>query len=727
MSLRLKRRSFIKVATAGTMSLILGCDEKGNVSSVGDGLAHEDSLDSELDSGPNEGAELIEEAGHQLVTWVRINPDNTATIAMHKAEMGQGVHTALPLIVAEEMELSVEQIRVEIVPESQPFSLGGLPMTYGSTSVANSYMPFRKVGAAAKSLLLTAAATRWGRDASELEVSKGIITSPDGLELSYAELAPEASLLEPPEEPELKDPESFNLIGQDQERFIDRAILNGSAVYGIDATPEGGLYAAIRHAPTPGGIPSGVESLSSDDPAVKAIIALPHAIAVVAECYWTANITAQSLPVTFETPEQERLISSEGMQSDLSLGLDDEGTLVESIGDIDLGLSEGVKSTSAEYHVPHIAHFTMEPVNATAHISDTHCELWVPTQAPGLLRNKAMELTGLTAEQITLHATLLGGGFGRKADSDFAEAAIRIAMEIEEPVTLIWSREEDIRRDRFRPAFSGRFTASVDAAGELVAWDAANCGDSVLGFGAGDPLSAQGLTSLPYAIPHQRNRHVFLPSPIESGFWRSIGHSQNTFFVESFLDEIALLAERDPVEFRQSLLSDHPRVLNVLTRAAELGNWGTVSVEGAHQGVALCDDYGSMMALVCEASVDPDTLAIKVHTLSAVVDCGVAIQPDGVKAQIEGGLLFGLSAALHEEITFVEGEVEQSNLHNYPILTPQECPDIHVEVVASAEAPGGVGEVAVGAMAPALCNAVFAATGIRCRSLPLKRSLKETS
>ncbi|MGB0590212.1 MAG: molybdopterin cofactor-binding domain-containing protein [Myxococcota bacterium] len=723
MTVQLRRRSFLKATTASAVSLMIGCSEDGQVGSVDDAMGA-DAATSDITqiADVDGGVELS-----RLVTWIRVDSDNFVHIAMHKAEMGQGVMTALPLIVAEELDVDVAQVRVEMVGEGDPYSLGGLPMTYGSTSVANAFTPFRKVGAAARAVLMTAAAARWGVSVDAITTQAGQCLGPDNAVLDYSDLVSDAAALEPPEDPPLKDPSDFTLIGTDQRRFQDEAIVSGTAVYGIDATPLGGLYAAIRHAPTQAGVPTGVEALTSDDPGVVKIVALPHAVAVVADSFWTANTVVQSLDITFDTPERERQVTTARMRQDLETGLSEEGVVVEAIGDIALGFEASEATLSGTYHVPHIAHFTMEPVNATAEVTADHCTVWVPSQAPALVRTELVGITGLSLDQITVHPTLIGGGFGRKANTDYAEAAVRVAMAVDGPVTLIWSREEDIRRDRFRPSFSGRFTGGLNADGDLVAWQAANCGDSVLGFGQGDPLSAQGLSSLPYTIPNQENRHVFLPSPIQSGFWRSIGHSQNTFFVESFLDEMAHLAERDPVEFRQALLKEHPRVAQVLSRVAELGQWGAPITPGASQGVALCDDYGSMVAVVCEASVDPETLAVSVHRYTAVVDCGVVIQPDGVKAQIEGGLLFGLSAALHEAITFDEGETQQSNLHDYPILTPAETPEIVVEIVESTEAPGGVGEVSVGAAAPALCNAIFAATGRRCRWLPIRESLPQAS
>ena len=728
MTLQLQRRSFLKATTAGAVGLIIGCNEDGAVESLNDASVG-DSSASDAAAGADASDDIGDPVGvieaPRLVTWVRVDSENIVHIAMHKAEMGQGVMTSLPLIVAEEMDLDIDQVQVEMVGEGPPYSLGGLPMTYGSTSVAKAFEPFRKVGAAAKAVLVTAAAQRWGVSVESVTTQSGQCLGPDGAALDYSELVVDAAALEPPEDPPLKDPADFTLIGHDQIRFQDAGIVNGTAVYGIDATPPGGLYAAIRHAPTQAGVPIGVESLSSDDPGVVKIVSLPHAVAVVADSFWTANRVVQSLDVTFETPERERQVSTSRMRQDLESGLDEEGLVVEAIGDITVGLEGATTTLSATYHVPHIAHFTMEPVNATAQVTQDRCTVWLPSQAPALVRTELIGITGLDIEQITVHPTLIGGGFGRKVNTDYAEAAVRIAMTVDGPVTLIWSREEDIRRDRFRPSFTGRFTGGLDAEGNLVAWQAANCGDSVLGFGQGDPLSAQGLSSLPYAIANQENRHVFLPSPIQAGFWRSIGHSQNTFFVESFLDEMIHLAERDPVEVRLSLLDGHPRVKHVLERVAELGQWGDPITPGASQGVALCDDYGSMVAVICEASVDPETLTVSVHRYTAVVDCGVVVQPDGVKAQIEGGLLFGLSAALHESITFDQGATQQSNLHNYPILTPAETPEIVVEIVASTEEPGGVGEVSVGAAAPALCNAIFTATGRRCRWLPIRESLPE--
>ncbi len=719
----INRRTFLKLTGAGTLSLVIGCDDSGNVTKVTDAAAA--GADAGATGGADAGAATAAPVTTtKLSTWVRVASDNTVYIAMHKAEMGQGVHTTLPLIVAEEMDLDADQIKVDLVAESAPYSLGtGLPMTYGSTSVALAYTPLRKVGASARAVLRQAAANVWKISIDDVTTQSGKCLAPDGRSLKYGELVAEARKLKLPTNPTLKKPSEHKLLGKDQVRFIDAEIVAGTAVYGIDSARPDGLYAAIRHAPTPKGVPTNVDSLSSDDPSVKAIVALPNAVAVVAESFWTATKVVNKLPVQFKTSKTDESFSTATMRKALQEGLTDDGYEVKATGDVKKVLAASSKKIVADYYVPPIAHFPLEPVNATAHVTDNSCELWLPTQAPSMVVSTAAKLTGLGAKQITLHPTLIGGGFGRKSNQDYTEAAIRVAQAVKAPVTLIWSREQDVKRDKFRPSFSGRLTGAVDDDGKIAAWDLANCGDSVLGFGQGDPMSVQGLNGLPYSIANQRVRHMYRKAPVTSGFWRSIGHSQNTFFVESFVDELAHLAGKDPLDFRLQMLDDHPRIKAVLQRAAKLGNWGKPTVAGAGQGLAVCDGYGSMMAVVCEASVDTKTGTVKVHSYSAAVDCGVVMQPGGVRAQIEGGLIFGLSAALHEEITFEKGQTVESNFSDYEVLQPSEAPKITVDIIASDKAPGGVGELSVGPAGPALANAIFAAAAVRCRELPLRKSL----
>ncbi len=705
-------RRFIQITTVATTGLLLACTDDGTVRSMGPGDA--EPMD------PDVGVQQ----SRTLRNWIRITEDEQVFIAMHKAEMGQGIHTTIPLIIAEELDVSLDQIRVEIVAEIDDYNLGtGLPLTYGSTSIRNAFTKLRKLGASAKSVLVQAAAARWAVDASTISTNEGTCTASDGRTLSYGELVKEASLLEPPEEPVLKDIDEFRLIGRDHKRFVDADIVEGRAGYGIDAEPEGCLYAAIRHAPTQNGVPQNVNALTSDLQGVEKIVGLPNAVAVIADSFWTAKRAVEALPVEFSEPEADVAVSSDSLRTGLMTGLDEEGNRVVDDGDLDAARAAATKTLTSEYFVPHIAHFPLEPVNATVHVTDEVTTVWLPTQAPIYVRNNVADALGVEPQSVVVHPTLLGGSFGRKADTDYPVSAALIAREVEVPVKLIWSREEDTKRDQFRPCFSGRFTGYLDAESRLVGLESKNCGDSVLGFGAGDPVSVEGLNPLPYTITNQRVEHVFQPSPIPNGFWRSIGHSQNTFFVESFLDEMAHLGERDPYELRRELLAENPRVLAVLDRAAELGAWGTPFTEGASQGIALCVDYGSILAVVCEATVEPDSRQLTIHRLSAAVDCGLVVRPTGVKAQVEGGLLFGLSAALYEEITLDQGRVQESNLYDYEILQPSEVPEIAVEIIDSTEAPGGMGEIAVGPAGPALSNAIFAASGIRCRTLPLIKEL----
>ncbi|MBV72274.1 MAG: hypothetical protein CMH52_13195 [Myxococcales bacterium] len=718
------RRRFLQTTAAGSVALIVACSDDGQVQST-----------AGLDAGPLDDVSVIDpdmqvdgglRPNRTLQTWVRIDEDEGIHIAMHKAEMGQGIHTALPLIVAEELDAAISQIKVLVVGEVGDYTLRtGLPITSASNSVSSSFEPFRKVGASAKHVLKQAAAARWNIDIEAISTLNGACYHPSGERLTYGSLVEDASVLQPPDEPQLKRFDEFRLIGHDQERFIDGEIVDGRAVFGIDSAPDDALYAAIRHAPTPNGVPINVAALGSDDPAVRAIVALPNAIAVVAASFWTAKTVVETLPVEFSAPNSDQEISSAAIESELFAGLSTEGNEVLVVGDVASVFTGNDTVQTSDYFVPHLAHVPLEPVNATVRLDETGCDIWLPTQSPTYVQRAVAGTAGLDLVQVRVHATLLGGGFGRKVDTDYAVAAVQIAQAVGETVQLIWSREEDIRKDRFRPAFSGRLSGVIDGDGNLAGFEAINCGDSVLGFGAGDPLSAQGLNALPYDIDNQRIVHVYKESPIESGFWRSIGHSQNTFFAESFIDEMAFIAGRDPLEFRLGMLADSPRVAEVLRRAAALGQWGDGTDPSIGQGIALCVDYGSVLAVVADVSVDSETKAIRVHKLSAAVDCGLVIQPTGVRAQVEGGLLFGMSAALFEEITLESGSVQQSNFFDYPVLYGRDAPDIQVDIIARQDPPGGMGEIAVGPVAPAIANAIYRLTGTRLRRLPLQTTIRQ--
>jgi len=668
--------------------------------------------------------EEVERIFQPLTTWLRIATDGTIEVAVQKAEMGQGVHTTLPLMIAEELDADLSKMEVKLVGELPPYSIpGGLPMTYGSTSVSSTYEAFRQVGAAARSVLMTAAAAKWNVSVDQIQTENGKCIHSNGQVLTYGELVLDAQGLDIPKDVPLKDASNFKLIGQSQPRLQDSLIVNGQCSYGADIDLPGRKFAALRHGPIIGSVPQNVSSLTSSNPAVSKIVELPNAVAVVADSFWTAKKVVEELPIVFSEPTDSVAFSSDTNETELTQAIESEGKEVLRVGDPDTLNNTDYTQLSASYFVPHLAHFPMEPVTATAHVTADKAEIWLPTQSAYFVRLKVESVTGLSAEQIIVHPTFIGGGFGRKADTDYVEAAVRIAMELQGPITLIWSREEDTRRDRFRPAFAGHLTGFLNSENKLAGWIATNAGPSVLGFGENDPLSIQGFSDLPYSIDNVQVNHINRETIVEAGFWRSIGHTQNTFFVESFLDELASAAGIDSLQFRLELLESNKRVQTVLQTAANLGRWGQPFTSGASQGVAVCADYGSVLALVCELTIDDENKLIKVHRLSAAVDCGFAIQPDGVVAQVQGGLLFGLSAALYEEITIKNGVVEQSNLNNYRILSPRETPDIEIEIINSGAEVGGMGEIAVGPVAPAVANAVFKATAKRLRRLPLHKSL----
>jgi isoquinoline 1-oxidoreductase beta subunit len=662
--------------------------------------------------------------------FIRIGTDDMVTVVVNKSEMGQGVYTALPMLVAEELEVDWTKIRIESAPVDPVYNHTewGVQGTGGSTSVLSEWERLRKAGATARVMLLKAAASIWKVDPSSCRAEKGVIIH-NGTKkrLSYGKLVEKAAQMEPPKDVSLKEPKDFKIIGKPRRRLDTPEKTNGKAIFGIDVTIPGMLTSVVARPPVFGGK---VKSFNSDKakavPGVKEVFEIDSGVALVADGFWPAHKGREALEIVWDEGPLARL-STEGMREDYGKLAKTPGTVARKKGDPQESLSKSSKQIEAEYEVPFLAHACMEPLNCVVDLRDDRCEIWTGTQFQTMDRNSAARVLGLKPEQVKLHTTFLGGGFGRRGNphSDFVTEAAHVAKAVKKPVKVVWTREDDTRGGYYRPMWYDRIAAGIDEKGNLTAWKHTIVGQSIL---AGtpfdpkadvDPASVEGAKDIPYDIP---NLLVDLHTPkigVPVLWWRSVGHSHTAFVVESFIDEVAHAIGKDPYELRRKLLSKHPRHLGVLKLAAEKAGWGKPLPKGRGRGIAVHHSFGSFVAQVAEVSV---SLAgnVRVHKVVCAVDCGRFVNPDTIKAQMESGVVFGLSAVLHGEITFKNGRVVQSNFHDYPILTMSEMPIVDVHIVSSQEKSGGVGEPGVPPIAPAVGNAVFAATGKRIRRLPIR-------
>ena len=657
--------------------------------------------------------------------FLRIAPDGQITVVCGLSEMGQGVHMGIASLVAEELDADWKSIRLEQAPVDKAYvnPAFGMQATGGSTSIRGNYLPMRKAGAAARQMLVTAAAAQWGVDAATCRTESGRVIAADGRALGYGELAAAAAGLPVPQDPPLKDPRDFRILGKGHSRIDAPAKVNGSAGFGIDVKLPGLLTAVMAHAPVPG-----AKVVSIDDAAAKAVpgvrqvVQIPQGVAVLADGYWPALKGRDALVVKWEDGPLATL-SSEAISKSLTEATTKPGMVARNEGDVGVASASTVE---AVYEVPYLAHACMEPMNCTDWVRAGDAEIWAPTQGPGPHQGIVAQLTGLPAEKVQVHTTYLGGGFGRRFAPDFIIASTLISKAVGAPVKLVYTREDDMRGWFYRPAAVARFTAGLDKDGQPVSFFARVAAPALMvaaGFvkelpkGIDDP-AVEGISDCPYAFPNLRVEYARTEPGIPVWFWRSVGHSQNAFFLEAFIDEVAAAAGKDPVEFRRSLLGKQPRLRGVLELAAQKAAWGSPLPAGVHRGVAIASSFGSFVAQVAEVAVDANGKP-RVQRVVATVDCGATVNPEVIKRQIEGAIAYGLSAALFEKITIRNGRVEQSNFDNYPMLRMTEMPKIEVYIVPSTEAPGGIGEPGLPAATPAVVNALFAATGRRVRTLPV--------
>ncbi|MFZ6674440.1 molybdopterin cofactor-binding domain-containing protein [Undibacterium sp. Xuan67W] len=659
--------------------------------------------------------------------WVHIADDNTITLISARSEMGQGVYTSMPMLIAEELDVDLKKIKVDIAPPEAVYvnALLGAQITGGSTSVRDAWEKLRIGGAQVRMMLVSAAAQKWGVDASKLTTANGIVKGPDGKQASYGELAAAASKLPVPKDVVLRDPKDFKIIGKATKRLDTPNKVNGKTQYGIDVTLPGMVYASLEQCPVIGGTVKSVDATKARSmPGVIDVVQIPDGVAVVANSYWRAKKARETLVVQWDEGSVAKINNAnmmDGIRAAAATGK--KINIKKTGGDVDAAIKGAAKMVQAEYGSPLLAHATLEPMNFTADFKDGKCLLIGPTQFQQGAQGAVAAALAIKPEDITLKTTFLGGGFGRRLELDFIVQAAQISKAVGKPVKLLWTREDDTTHDFYRPMALNRLSAGLDASGKPVGLKFELTSQSVTQRAFGlpkdtlDPFMAEA-SVVPYDIPNMTQDMFIHDAGLRVGYWRSVSHALNAFPNESFVDEMAKAAGKDPYSYRMSLLDKQPRFANVLKQAATKAGWGKPLPAGHKHGIALMEGYDTYMAQIAEISVNKAN-EIKVHKVTVVADLGHMVNPDTVEAQIQSSIAFGLTAALYGDITLIDGRVQQTNFHNYPVLRMNEMPKINVTLVQSTEKPGGIGEPATALIGPAVANALFAATGKRLRSLPL--------
>jgi len=685
--------------------------------------------------------------------FIRIDRDGRVTLIMHKVEMGQGTYTSMPMLLAEELEVELSQVRLEHAPPNDALyaePLFGVQETGGSTSVRGNWEPLRRAGAGARALLVAAAAQTWNVDTSSCHATGGVVIhGPTGRTLAYGALVDRAATLSLPGDVPLKHPKDWKLIGTPAKRLDSPDKVNGKAQYGIDVRLPGLKVATVAVCPVFGGKLASVDdSRAKAIPGVHQVVRLADAVAVVAEHMWAAQQGVAALDIRWDEGPNAQLTTADIVRQ-LDAASQKPGVVARKDGDVAQAMAGAARKIEAIYQVPFLAHATMEPVNCTVHVRPDGCDLWVGTQVPTFAQTAAAKVTGLPKDSVLVHNHLLGGGFGRRLEVDFIVRAVEIAKQVAGPVKVVWTREADIQHDMYRPYYYDRIAAGLDERGTPIAWSHRVTGSSIMARvtselfpktlrvmrAAGwhqlvamvkglDVDAVEGAAEPPYALPNIRVEYVRQEPPsIPTAFWRGVGPTHNIFVVESFIDELAAATQHDPFQYRRALLDQSPRAKGVLELAALQAGWGRALAPGSGRGISLLHAFGSYIAQVAEVSVSKQG-DVRVGRVVCAVDCGTIVNPDTVKAQMESGIIFGISAALWGEITLKNGRVEQHNFNDYRVLRLPEAPVIEVHLVQSTAAPGGVGEPGTSAVMPAVANAIFAATGKRVRKLPVKDQLR---
>jgi isoquinoline 1-oxidoreductase subunit beta len=662
--------------------------------------------------------------------FVRIGGDGQVVLTMPYVEMGQGTYTSISMLIAEELEIDLQQVRLEHAPPNEKLyanPLLGVQATGNSNAIRGAWQPLRQAGATARTMLVSAAAKRWNVDPASCRAQSGeVLHAATARRLKYGELAADAASLPVPANVALKRPEDFKLIGTPAKRLDTPAKVNGTALYGIDVRPPGVKIATLAQSPVFGGrVKSVNDTAAKAVNGVRQIVRLDDAVAVVADHMGAAKKGLAALAIEWDDGPHAKL-NTDDIARELENATHNEGPVAQNIGDVDKAMAGAVTKVEATYQLPFLAHATMEPMNCTVHVRKDACEIWVGNQAIARAQAAAAKTAGLPLDQVVVHNHLIGGGFGRRLEADGVARAVQIAMQVDGPVKVVWTREEDIQHDMYRPYWFDRLSGGLDQTGKPVAWGNRFAGSSVIarwlppGFNNGlDPDTTEGAIDLAYALPNMHVEYVRVEPPgIPTAFWRSVGPSHNVFVTESFMDELAAAAKQDAVAYRLALLDKTPRAKAVLALAAEKAGWGRPLPERSGRGVSLQFVFGTYLAQVAEVEVSKNG-AVRVRRVVCAVDCGTVVNPDTVQAQIQGAIIFGITAALHGEITLKNGRVEQANFDSYQMLRIDEAPAIEVHIVQNFEPPGGMGEAGTSAIAPAVANAIFAATGKRLRKLPI--------
>ena len=716
----LSRRTFVKIGVLAGTGLTLGVSYR-------------------VIKGPGDPPT---DAAFAPSAFLRIDVDGSITVMVAKSEMGQGVATALPQLVAEELHVPLSQVSFEFAPAHPAYgtAMGGMQLTGGSTSIRDSWWPLREAGAKARWMLREAAAQRWKIAPDKVQMYEGKAVHPDGSKLTYAQLASAAALMDVPKDVPLRDPADFQVIGMPAPRLDVPAKTTGEAIFGMDAGPTGTRVALVARSPVFGGVLRAFDSTAAlSVNGVDEVVELESGIAVIADGYVAAQEGRGLLTVEWEDDGEWSTLDDAEIVDRLQEAANQDGATVREEGDIDSVLSLDGEQIRAAYTLPYLAHATMEPMNCTAWVRNGQCTVWAPTQfqnGPGLVgggaRQVAAKAAGVSPDNTVVHTTFLGGGFGRRAEQDFVREAAELAGKVDGPVKVIWAREDDIQHDFYRPASYHECSAILGVDGMPEAWRHRIASQSILQrmvpswvpdfatnwAGSSDPTSTEGAQDQPYHIPNILVTYSKVDLPVPVGFWRSVGHTQNAFVVESFIDELAHVAGQDPYEYRRELLEEHPRHRAVLDVVAKASEWASPVPGGRARGIAVAESFGSFVAEVAEVSIENGQL--RVHKVWCAIDCGMVVNPAIVRAQMESGIVYGLTAAFYGRINIQGGRVVQSNFHDYQMLRMRDAPDVEVILIPSQEAPGGVGEPGTPPIAPAVTNALFSLTGQRIRELPIQ-------
>jgi isoquinoline 1-oxidoreductase beta subunit len=683
---------------------------------------------------PNEPVQPPEDTTGKFApnAFIRIDQAGNTTLVMPQVEMGQGIYTAVAMILAEELDGDFAKVALEHAPANEKLYANpafGIQATGGSTSVRAFWTSLRQAGASARGMLIQAAAREWQVEPASCTAANGEVTHKEsGRKLSYGALATSAGSERPPTDVALKDPKDFVLIGKPLKRLDTPDKVNGKAVYGIDAMLADMKFATLKACPIFGGKVGKVDdSAARKIPGVQKVVVLDDTVAVVGDHMWAAKKGLDALVIDWDEGPNARL-SSNDIWQDLRAASEKDGVVAKSEGDIAKGLATGDK-LEASYELPFLAHATMEPLNATVHVKPDSCEIWTGTQIVARVQSEAAKAAGLPVEKVTVNNHLIGGGFGRRLEPDMVVAAVRVAKQVDGPVKVVWTREEDIQHDIFRPVYRDTIAATLSN-GKIVGWKYRVSGAAIIArwlppaFEKGIDIDAvDSAVDMPYDIPNFHVEYMRAEPPaVPTGFWRGVGPNNNVFAIECFMDELARKAGKDPIDFRRGMLGKNPRLLAALNLAAEKSNWSQPLPERIGRGVCAQPSFGSFIATVVEAEIDEQG-EVHLRRVTSAVDTGIAVNPDTIVAQVEGGLIFGLTAALYGEITIDKGRVQQSNFHDYRMLRIDQAPKIEVHLIKSGEVPGGIGETGVTAGPPALRNAIFAATGVALRRLPIDRAL----